>query len=776
MRGDFQSLYQLVFFSAAIVLALLERVPVFQRGPSLTAKRWTSNIGLFFIGALVSGLVLPIGIYGLAEQQPLGLMSRLRVPFVAQLVATFLLLDFWKYWEHRIFHRVPLLWRMHLVHHSDTHVDVTTSERHHPFELLLSVGVLAFVVLGLGLPATALALYLLTATVIALWSHANVRLPSRLERQLERFIVTPRMHTLHHSELETQTNSNYGAVLSVWDRLFGTYVDPDRATIPHYGLRYFHHPRDTTLTRVLLQPLLFRRDLDYPERVPAPPASIAASHGLRVSGRHKRILAAGALGCVLMMVAMWPSMLQLTHLWRNSEAYQFAWLVIPMFVYAFRWRVLTSRGRFDPEPDFSGMPVVVVAAVLYATAALMNIDIGQQFALVLAVQGVAMSTLGWRCYRWFFPVLALLFFMIPLNDLLIPVLRPLTLESIRLLAVIAGLPHSVDGFVIHVGTHRYIVIDECAGLTYVTLASFLGYCFGLLLYRSLRKIAAVCLLGAFLGFVSNMARVNSIVLIDWVRDSQMDLAAHGYMQWIALFAVLGLLFLILSRLPTESAPPTVAASSRTRKGPGLLAPVAAGLSALIIAGGAAGLQNDQRRLPHGEDIRMFPHRIVDWYLVDQPRAWSVDQTGASESIDLTYRGEQRDVRIFVVDGLSSAAKLQQAALVPHGGGTWREKHVVREVGCRNAECVSMVHATWQRERSEDVRHVYFAYGIGDFTTDSKLAIRAAHGWHKLMGTRNRPRLIAFIADEAPLEVNELAAAFKIVLQATRESSPGSGKD
>ncbi|MGE5739329.1 MAG: hypothetical protein ACM34F_10585, partial [Betaproteobacteria bacterium] len=83
MRGDFQSLYQLVFFSAAIVLALLERVPVFRRGPSHTAKRWTSNIGLFLIGALVSGLVLPIGIYGLAEQQPLGLMSRLRVPFVA---------------------------------------------------------------------------------------------------------------------------------------------------------------------------------------------------------------------------------------------------------------------------------------------------------------------------------------------------------------------------------------------------------------------------------------------------------------------------------------------------------------------------------------------------------------------------------------------------------------------------------------------------------------------------------------------------------------------
>jgi hypothetical protein len=205
----------------------------------------------------------------------------------------------------------------------------------------------------------------------------------------------------------------------------------------------------------------------------------------------------------------------------------------------------------------------------------------------------------------------------------------------------------------------------------------------------------------------------------------------------------------------------------------LLAPVAAGLSALIIAGGAAGLQNDHRRSPHGEDVRMFPNRIMDWYLVDQPRAWSLDETGASESIDLTYRGVQRDVRVLVVEGLSSAAKLKQAALIPHGGGTWREKHVAHELGCRRGECVSMVHGTWQRERSEDVRHVYFTYGIGDFTTDSKLAIRAAHGWHKLMGTGNRPRFIAFIADETPLEVNETAAAFKIVLQATRESQLGS---
>ena len=173
---------------------------------------------------------------------------------------------------------------------------------------------------------------------------------------------------------------------------------------------------------------------------------------------------------------------------------------------------------------------------------------------------------------------------------------------------------------------------------------------------------------------------------------------------------------------------------------------------------------------------MFPKRILDRDLVDEPRTWSVDEAGTSESIGLTYRGEHGDLRVFVVEGLSSATKLQESGLVPRGGGTWREKHVAREVGCRSAECVTVVHATWQRERSDDLRHVYFAYAIGDFVTDSKFAIRAAHGWHRLTGTRIRPRLIAFVTEQTPLEADAMSAAFETVLQATRETPLGGRSD
>jgi len=123
MTEEFEILYLLVFLSAAVALILLEQARALQRQPVEIAKRWTSNIGLFLIGNVVNAVVIPIGIYAFAQHQPPGPLSRLDLPFAAQLLLTFLLLDLWRYWEHRWFHQVPLLWRLHLVHHSDTQID-----------------------------------------------------------------------------------------------------------------------------------------------------------------------------------------------------------------------------------------------------------------------------------------------------------------------------------------------------------------------------------------------------------------------------------------------------------------------------------------------------------------------------------------------------------------------------------------------------------------------------------------------------------------------------
>jgi exosortase len=760
MTQEFEILYQLVFLGTAVSLVLLERVRTLQRQRVQIARRWTSNIGLFVIGSVVDTLVLPIGIYAFALHQAPGPVSRMGLPFAVELLLTFLVLDLWRYWEHRFFHRIPWLWRVHLVHHSDTQIDVTTSERHHPLEFILGTVVMMGLIAALGLPAGAVGIYLLAATVVALYSHANLRLDPSLDRLLRRVVVTPSQHAVHHSDLQPETDSNYGSVLTVWDRFFGTYVDPQDARIPRFGLDYFRRPGDARLLRVLQQPFRFRKGLvDSAEIEATPQAQTAGAPRAAMNARSKEALLGGIAGGILVCVAMWPTLFEMMAVWRTHEAYQYAWLVLPMVVYLLGWHHRSTGAPIRPQPDLTGIWVVIVAAACWGAASLTNIDVGRHFALVLALQGVAMSTLGWKSYWKLFPTFGLLFLMVPSGDLLETPLRLLTVKAIELFAVAAQLPHSVEGFVIFIGANRYIVIDECSGLSFVTLGTFLGYSFGCLLYRSFFKIAALAAFGALLGIVSNVVRVNAIVLIDWMRGSQMELTAHGTIQWIALFATLGLLFYVLSRLKGDAEPeaPTIDAGEQGRP-IRRFAPVLAGLSMLLIGGSAAALPASELRSPRGA-YAVAAQSISGWDLVKPADVWTVDPPSRTESISLTYRRQGRDIEVVIVEPLSANIKLPESRLAPHDGSIWRQKQAERESTCAISRCTRFLHYTWQRDKGQHLRHVYYAYSLGNFTTESKLGIRVAQGWQRLTGRRDHPRLIGFISDDAVLDVDELGAAF-----------------
>ena len=271
MNVDFDLAYGLLFVGTAAALLVLESIGSLRRRPLQRNRRWFSNVGLLVLGIVATAMVLPRGVHAFAAALPPGPLARLGLPFAAEAAITFIVLDLWRYWEHRIFHRVRGLWRFHLVHHSDVHVDVTTAERHHPVELLLGTALLVGLIVVLGLPPAALGLYLLIATFVALYTHANVRVPTRIDRMLASVVTTPAVHAVHHASLQRHTDSNYGSVLTIWDRLFGTYVDPSRETVGAYGLEYFHLARDSGLGGVLMQPFRFGAVASYPPRDPGEP-------------------------------------------------------------------------------------------------------------------------------------------------------------------------------------------------------------------------------------------------------------------------------------------------------------------------------------------------------------------------------------------------------------------------------------------------------------------------------------------------------------------------
>lgn len=212
--------------------------------------RWLVNASLGFINEallLASPVWLPLVIPTSAPA--------LLPPLVGVLL-TFLLLDLALYWIHRAYHGWGLLWRLHRVHHCDLDLDFTTSFRHHPVEVLATLLVISVLMKGLALDPVQVIPYLVTARLVQLLAHANIRLGDRTTRLVRRLLVTPDVHQIHHSSQQQQTDSNFGEVLTIWDRLFGTYTSP--ATLPEppqVGLSQFRSVGDQRLGALLGLPL-----------------------------------------------------------------------------------------------------------------------------------------------------------------------------------------------------------------------------------------------------------------------------------------------------------------------------------------------------------------------------------------------------------------------------------------------------------------------------------------------------------------------------------------
>lgn len=188
--------------------------------------RWASNLALVAINTLLVRSLAALGAVGIAitaAERGWGLFNNVALPAWAAALLSFVLLDLAIYLQHVMFHAVPVLWRLHRVHHADLDVDVTTGLRFHTVEILLSLGIKAAAIVLFGPPAVAVLAFEVALNATSLFNHSNVALPAWLDRALRLVVVTPDMHRIHHSALREETNSNYGFNLPWWDYLLGTY-------------------------------------------------------------------------------------------------------------------------------------------------------------------------------------------------------------------------------------------------------------------------------------------------------------------------------------------------------------------------------------------------------------------------------------------------------------------------------------------------------------------------------------------------------------------------
>ena len=234
------------FFFGMLALVGLWEVLAPRRALTVSkAVRWTNNLALVFFNSFVARLVFPaaaVGVAAFAAEQGWGLLNYYPVPSVLAVVIAIVAMDFVIWLQHVMVHAVPVLWRLHRVHHADPDFDVTTGARFHTLEILLSLLIKFATIVVLGPPVVAVVIFEILLNATAMFNHGNVRLPARLDRVLRWFVVTPDMHRVHHSVEDDEANSNFGFNLPWWDRLFGTYRDQPRGghegmTIGIHGYR-----------------------------------------------------------------------------------------------------------------------------------------------------------------------------------------------------------------------------------------------------------------------------------------------------------------------------------------------------------------------------------------------------------------------------------------------------------------------------------------------------------------------------------------------------------
>lgn len=254
---DIEAIRLLLFVGGLLLFFGLETWLVARPWRVSRVQRLTVHVALAVLNSVVVRVVVLLPFLWWVDTvvaHGWGLVSWLGLSGLPEIVATVLVFDFCNYWWHRLNHRVGFLWRFHKVHHTDTHLDVTTALRFHPGELLLSYGFKAVWVLLWGPSLLAFVVFEMSVNVAAQFHHCNIRFPARVERWCRYLVVTPTLHTGHHTVTRRTGDANFSVLCNVWDRLFGTYREPTEAEMQRLGLAEGRE-QDLSLWQCLLAPL-----------------------------------------------------------------------------------------------------------------------------------------------------------------------------------------------------------------------------------------------------------------------------------------------------------------------------------------------------------------------------------------------------------------------------------------------------------------------------------------------------------------------------------------
>ena len=256
-----QNLRLAFFIGTLSIVALWEIIAPRRMLNESKLKRWATNLILVVINTAVVRFflpVLPVGLALIIQEQGWGILNIMAMPLWINTLLAFIAFDFIIYLQHMLFHFLPVLWRLHRMHHTDLDFDVTTGNRFHPIEIIISTGIKLAAVVLIGPTAGAVIAFEIVLNSSSQFNHGNIRIPDELDRRLRLIVVTPDMHRVHHSVKPGETNSNFGFNLPWWDRIFGTYrPQPEKGhQLMAIGLKEYRDFAKLSLPYLLIQPFM----------------------------------------------------------------------------------------------------------------------------------------------------------------------------------------------------------------------------------------------------------------------------------------------------------------------------------------------------------------------------------------------------------------------------------------------------------------------------------------------------------------------------------------
>lgn len=249
-----------IFLGVLILMGVLEAAFPARKRLQKRSSRWATNLSLVVIDTLAIRFLFPVIAVGAAfwaQAEGWGVLNLISLPTWLTVLLAVIVLDMMIYWQHVAFHRIPILWRLHKVHHADRDLDASSGLRFHPVEIVISMIYKIVVVVALGAPVVAVIIFEILLNACALFNHANIRLPRWLERPLRQVMVTPALHRIHHSVIERETNTNFGFSVIWWDKIFRSYTDTPKGELT-LGLSEYQTDAPSGLVWSLIAP--FKRN------------------------------------------------------------------------------------------------------------------------------------------------------------------------------------------------------------------------------------------------------------------------------------------------------------------------------------------------------------------------------------------------------------------------------------------------------------------------------------------------------------------------------------